>query len=314
MTLFFLGECDLSPEIASTPLVSVIIPTYNHAHLLERALQSVLDQTYSCWEVIVVDNHSSDHTDEIVENFFDSRMRCLKINNNGVIAASRNLGISAAKGAWLAFLDSDDWWRADKLDICIQNIREGVDLIYHPLQCFKVDDVGEVVFLGRLEAKKVINDPVDGLMKQGPSLTTSGIFVKKEKVDLVRGFDENQQVVAGEDYDLWLRLAKAGCNFCYIDRVLGYYMVGGIHMTSAQRSLRLVDYLQKKHFHSGFKGAPDWIHKSRIASFIRIGKYSVALAYFGKLLMKLNIIRSLRVIMLLVRPAVYKFIFGVRTL
>ena len=300
--------------MASISLVSVIIPTYNHAHLLERALQSVLDQSYSCWEVIVVDNYSSDHTDEIVEKFSGPRVSCLKINNDGVIAASRNLGISAAKGEWLAFLDSDDWWKSDKLEVCIQNIRDNIDLIYHPLQCYRVDDVGDVAVLGRLEAKQIIDNPVCGLMKQGPSLTTSGILVKKEKVDLVGGFDENQQVVAGEDYDLWLRLAKVGCNFCYIDRVLGYYMVGGVHMTSAQRSLRLVDYLQNKHFHSGFKGAPDWIHKSRIASFIRIGKYSVALAYFVKLLMKLNIIRSIRVIMLLVRPAVYKFIFGVRTL
>lgn len=304
----------MSPDIGSTPLISVIIPTYNHARLLERALQSVLDQTYSYWEAIVVDNHSTDHTDEIIERVVDQRVTCLKIHNGGVIAASRNLGISAAKGVWLAFLDSDDWWEPSKLEFCMRNLADDIDLIYHPLQCYRIDDGNGVTVLGRLEAKKVVDDPVYGLMNQGPSLTTSGILVKKEKVNLVGGFDESQQIVAGEDYDLWLRLAKAGCKFYYVDSVLGYYMVGGVHMTTAQRSLRLVDYLQEKHFGSEFDQAPDWIHKSRLASFVRTGKYSGAMSYFGKLLVKLSILRSFHVAMLLVRPVVYRLIFGVRTL
>lgn len=304
----------MSLDTNLAPFVSVIIPTYNHAHLLMRALQSVLDQTYSHWEVIIVDNHSTDQTDEVIGNISDPRVTCLKIYNDGVIAASRNLGISVAKGPWLAFLDSDDWWEPSKLEVCVQNIEGGVDLIYHPLQCYKVDDGGEVTVLGRLEAKKIVDDPINKLMNQGPSLTTSGIFVRKEKADMVGGFDENQRIVAGEDYDLWLRLAKAGCNFFYVDSVLGYYMVGGVHMTSAQRSLRLVDYLQEKHFDSGIDGAPDWIHKSRLASFFRTGEYLKALTYLLKILVNLNAVRSAHVLSLLVRPVAYRVIFGIRAL
>ena len=91
-----------------TPLVSVVIPTYNHARYLARALQSVLDQTYTNWEAIVIDNHSTDNTDEVMASFADSRITLLKIHNNGVIAASRNIGIRAANSEWITFLDSDD--------------------------------------------------------------------------------------------------------------------------------------------------------------------------------------------------------------
>ena len=71
----------------TSPLVSVIIPNYNHAQYLGRALQSVLDQTYTHWEAIVIDNHSTDNSDEVTARFIDPRITYLKIHNNGVIAA-----------------------------------------------------------------------------------------------------------------------------------------------------------------------------------------------------------------------------------
>src|SRR3990172_8575884 len=116
------------------PLVSVVIPTYNHARFLGRALQSVLDQTYTNWEAIVIDNHSQDNTDEIVDSFRDPRIILLTIYNNGVIAASRNMGIRAAKGEWIAFLDSDDWWTPNKIQVCLEQINDKVDLVYHSLK------------------------------------------------------------------------------------------------------------------------------------------------------------------------------------
>ena len=90
------------------PLVSIVIPTYNHANYLSKALQSVLDQTYKNWEAIVIDNHSTDDTNEVINRYVDPRIKYLKIHNCGVIAKSRNVGIQTAKGEWIAFLDSDD--------------------------------------------------------------------------------------------------------------------------------------------------------------------------------------------------------------
>ena len=83
------------------PLVSIIIPTYNHANFLGKALESVIHQTYNNWEAIVIDNYSTDETNKIVNKYKDPRIQYLKINNDGVIAKSRNLGIDVAKGKWI---------------------------------------------------------------------------------------------------------------------------------------------------------------------------------------------------------------------
>ena len=133
-------------------LISIVIPTYNHGTYLKRALQSVLDQTYLNWEAIVIDNHSTDDTAEIMTNFNDQRIKYLKIHNNGVIAASRNAGINIAKGEWIAFLDSDDWWTEDKLEICFKNINDEIDLVYHDLEI----KYAHPRFLGRKKLKVVI--------------------------------------------------------------------------------------------------------------------------------------------------------------
>src|SRR4051812_44716056 len=104
---------------AVNPLVSVVIPTYNHAQFLGRALGSVIAQTYTNWEAIVVDNHSQDDTDAVVASQSDPRIKLLKIHNNGVIAASRNKAMREARGEWIAFLDSDDAWYPEKLAVLI---------------------------------------------------------------------------------------------------------------------------------------------------------------------------------------------------
>jgi glycosyltransferase involved in cell wall biosynthesis len=80
------------------PLVSIVIPTYNHANYLGRALQSVLDQTYKNWEAIVIDNHSTDDTSKVIDKYKHPRIKYIKISNQGVIAKSRNAGRLAAKG------------------------------------------------------------------------------------------------------------------------------------------------------------------------------------------------------------------------
>ena len=87
------------------PYVSIIIPTYNHAKLLKKALDSVVAQTFTKWEAIVVNNFSTDDTIEIVDAFNDSRIRIINFSNFGVIAASRNRGLRDATGGFIAFLD-----------------------------------------------------------------------------------------------------------------------------------------------------------------------------------------------------------------
>lgn len=98
-------------------LVSIIMPSYNTAKYIGKTIQSVLNQTYTNWELIIVDDCSTDNTDEIIAGFLsDSRIRYLKNDVNGGAAVSRNYALREAKGKWIAFLDSDDLWLPQKLE------------------------------------------------------------------------------------------------------------------------------------------------------------------------------------------------------
>ena len=90
-------------------LISVIIPTYNREVELSRALSSLVSQIYQNWEAIVVDNNSTDFTENIVRSMQDERIKFYKVSNNGVVAFSRNFGIEKSIGKYIAFLDFDDW-------------------------------------------------------------------------------------------------------------------------------------------------------------------------------------------------------------
>jgi len=97
------------------PLVSIVVPTYQRAHLVAETIRSVINQTYGHWELIVVDDGSRDDTEAVVTGFKDSRIRYIAIDHTGSTGSVRNAGIKLALGEYIAFLDSDDLWRPDKL-------------------------------------------------------------------------------------------------------------------------------------------------------------------------------------------------------
>jgi glycosyltransferase involved in cell wall biosynthesis len=207
----------------SNPLVSVVIPTYNHARYLRRALQSVIDQTYINWEAIVIDNHSNDSTDEVMASFAGPRITYLKIHNNGVIAASRNAGIRKAKGEWIAFLDSDDWWTADKLKICCESINHKVDFIYHDLKI--ISDQPRFFRPKKIKSWQVEPLVLIDLMTRGNAIATSSVLVRKKLLQQLNGMSENTDLVATEDYNTWLRIAQLTNYFRYVPKKLGFYQL-----------------------------------------------------------------------------------------
>jgi len=97
-------------------LVSIIVPTYNRSHLIGEAIQSVIDQSYENWELIIVDDGSTDDTRKRVEEFKDDRIRYYFIEHSGIIGNVRNVGLRYVRGDYIAFLDSDDIWLPNKLD------------------------------------------------------------------------------------------------------------------------------------------------------------------------------------------------------
>jgi len=206
------------------PLVSVIMPTYNHAQFLGRALQSVLDQTYPHWEALVIDNHSQDHTDDVIDSFGDSRIHLFKIHNHGVIAASRNLGIRNARGEWIAFLDADDLWYSKKLKVMMTVIN--ADNAYEVL-CndeMIVDIKTGVSRVSRYGPYQ--KDFYKVLLIEGNRLSSSATVVRRNfLIQNGLAFDELQDYITVEDYGLWLNLARAGARFKFTHDVQGEYVI-----------------------------------------------------------------------------------------
>lgn len=214
----------MNVDSGQAQLVSVVIPTYNHAHFLGCALQSVLDQTYANWEAIVIDNHSQDNTDEVFQSFADPRITLLKIHNDGVIAASRNMGIRAAKGEWIAFLDSDDIWYPKKLEIAITGIQENPSIDACSTDEMQVDEVTGKKRL--LRYGPYTSDFYKRLLVAGNCVSPSATLVKRNflnKNNIL--FREDKEFVTAEDYDFWMLLAQAGAKFKFIHSVQGEYLI-----------------------------------------------------------------------------------------
>ena len=225
-------------------LVSVVIPTYNRSEELKRALESVLSQTYKNFEVIVVDNNSTDGTDVMLKDLNDQRIRLLKINNNGVIAASRNLGINASSGKWIAFLDSDDWWYSNKLERVMRYCNSGYDVCYHDLKIISSQrkfSLHQKKMSGYQVKKPVFND----LIQFGNALSNSSVVVKAVLIKQIGGLCEDRELIASEDYECWIRLSKLTNKFKYVPETLGCYCIGVANTTSATLSLANLQYINK---------------------------------------------------------------------
>lgn len=240
------------------PLISIIIPTYNHAKFISKALNSVISQNYKNWEAIIIDNNSIDQTEKILSRYKDPRIKNIKINNNGIIAKSRNLGIELSKGEWIAFLDSDDWWTEDKLQICVNNINKDVDFIYHDLEVKGLKPkffIKKKIFKGRQLNRPIFKDLLFGMIKEGNAIANSSVFVRKKIITGIGGISENPNLVASEDYNTWLRVAKTTDNFKYIKKRLGFYLTHNVsaqnkdlsfpHREAIKEFMYLLNYQQK---------------------------------------------------------------------
>lgn len=188
----------------NTPLVSVIIPTYNHAAFLPAALKSVQAQTYAPVEIIVVDDFSTDNTEEVVAEHANSRTTYMKSANKGIVATSRNVGVRAAKGEYIAFLDADDVWAPDKLALQLRHLADpsvaavASDLSYSGARRYSQSRRGRgpagYCDYGNLE-----------IVRDNP-IATSSVVMRRQDLERVGGFDESPEFRFIEDWELWLRL------------------------------------------------------------------------------------------------------------
>lgn len=198
-------------------LVSIITPSYNTARFIAETINCVLAQTYPNWEMIIVDDCSTDDTDAVVGSFTDPRIRYLKNEKNSGAAVSRNRALREAKGKWIAFLDSDDLWEPEKLEKQISFMeRNGYYFSYTRYR--EIDDDG--VSLGTMWTgpKKIGKLKMYSFNYMG-CLT---VMYDREYVGLIQIADLKKR----NDYALWVKVVQK-CPAYLLDKMLATYRVRG---------------------------------------------------------------------------------------
>ncbi len=216
-------------------LVSIIMPSYNTVLYIEETIQSVLNQTYPNWELIIVDDCSTDNTDEVLEKIKDPRIHYLKNEKNSGAAISRNKALREAKGQWIAFLDSDDLWMPNKLEKQIQFMKENG-------YAFSYTNYEEID----------VNGNKTGVTVTGPKkITKTGMFnycwpgcltvmYDAEKVGLIQIAD----IKKNNDYAMWLKVCKKAD--CYLlDEILGQYRKGRVGSVSTHSIKTMIGWHYK---------------------------------------------------------------------
>ena len=196
--------------------VSIIIPYFNDSNNIEYSVKSVLRQSFKKWELIIVDDENSKFSRNILKKIKKKNKKIkifCTIKNKGV-AAARNLGISKARGTYIAFLDSDDVWMKHKLKYqCEIIIKKGIDICYTNYIAFN-----EKYFLYKVNPPKILN--YSSLLKSCP-ICCSTVLIKKK----ILKKNKFKNIKTKEDYELWLRLSKKNYVFFGINKYLTKYRV-----------------------------------------------------------------------------------------
>jgi glycosyltransferase involved in cell wall biosynthesis len=227
------------------PTVSVIIPTYNRAHLLGRSLRSVLNQTYQDFEIIVVDDASTDDSETVILSLDNEKIRYLRHEKNKGATAARNTGIKAAKGSYIAFQDSDDEWLPEKLEKQMKVFESAppeVGVVYTGY--YKISG-NNITYAPSSYFTKKEGNLYQQLLKVN-HLSTQCILVYKHCLEKVGSFDEN--LPRHQDWELAIRLAKH-FEFKFIDEPLAIVYRDHASISTNQDALvKASEIIFNKHF------------------------------------------------------------------
>lgn len=187
----------------TTPLVSVILPTYNCANFLPASIGSILSQTYHSYEIIVIDDGSTDNTKEVLVPFIQ-RITYINLEQNKGLPAARNVGIRSAQGKYIAFIDADDLWMPEKLQTDIEYFGKYQDAgMVYSLHT-NIDAEG-CVLDGALKKRLPAGNIFNQLFSEQNFIIASSVIVRKEVFETTGLFDE--QLFNCQDWDMWLRIA-----------------------------------------------------------------------------------------------------------
>ena len=192
---------EMGKKTMSKPLVSIIIPTFNRDYCLAESISSVLDQSFTHFELIVVDDGSTDKTLEVIKKF--PGIQTIHLQENRGVSFARNRGLEQAQGDWIAFLDSDDLWEKGKLEAQVQWIESHPDC-----QAVYTDEVWirNGVRVNPMNKHRKYSGDIFSHCLPLCIVSPSSVLLRAQLLNALGGFDESMPVC--EDYDLWLRIAK----------------------------------------------------------------------------------------------------------
>ena len=207
------------------PYFTVLIATKNRAELLRTALDSVLAQSFQDFEVVIVNDASTDHTLDVIGEFPHPGLKLVNYDSNGLLAATRNRGIEVSKGRYVAFLDDDDTWMPNKLEQVADVIESdpGVGLVCHDQEYVRPKESGGGIWKRRSSYgpdDSHIGSIYDYMLLEGNQPAPSATVVSRQHLVEIGGFSEDRSLATVDDYDLWLRLSRV-CRFIFIRDVLG---------------------------------------------------------------------------------------------
>ena len=181
--------------------ISIVVPTYNRAHLIAETIQSLAEINYTNYEIIIVDDGSTDNTEEVVSQFLNEKVTYHK-KNNAERAAARNYGANLAKGEYINFFDSDDIALNNHLLVANKLINQ----YNHPEWFHLAYAWAETDKSIRNKVNNFKGETLNGIICNGNPLSCNGVFIKKDIIQILP-FNETRILSASEDYDLWLKLA-----------------------------------------------------------------------------------------------------------
>ncbi len=207
--------------------LSVIIPVFNRSWQLARALDSLVIQTDRDFEVVICDDGSTEDIHAVVQPYLHQlQLRYIRIDNSGGPARPRNTAVSHASGEWLSFLDSDDWWDADRIAVIKSSLNEDSDLIYHRLRVVCAPGLIKPREKRRIIGEDLRCDPLSHMFLYGNPIPNSAALIRSSWLKKIGGLSEDRELVSLEDFDAWLRVVESGGRIKFLERTLGSYWVG----------------------------------------------------------------------------------------
>lgn len=226
-------------------LVSVIMPTFNQAAFIQQAVESVLGQSYSDLELIIIDNFSSDNTMVVIDRLRDARIKVLRYDNQGVIASARNYGVKHSNGQIIAFLDSDDVWHVNFLAEQISALKYGPVVV-----SARHKAIGDESFffdhLAHIDNTEFHYVSASELALANP-IVTSSVVINKKNFEEVGGFSEDFEFRYIEDWELWSRCMCLGEIAVNPKRLVDYRVAEKKNRDLVDVKMRHLNVLRRMH-------------------------------------------------------------------